>query len=265
MDRKSFNTIRLEMDERGIANLILNRAEKHNAMNAQMIAEITDAAALLAQNQAVRAVILRAEGKTFCAGGDLNWMRSQMDKSRDEKIVESSALAKMLRILDDMPQPLIGYVTGNAFGGGVGMMCVCDFVLAVEGAKFGLTETRLGLIPATIGPYVVRRLGEAKAREVFFTGTLFDAHEALRLGLVKSVLNPDVLSEALSAEISSILQCAPNAVRQAKALCLHLARDPNPDQLDYTANQLADCWERDETRDGIKAFFDKQKPAWVQS
>ncbi|MEM8836852.1 MAG: enoyl-CoA hydratase-related protein, partial [Pseudomonadota bacterium] len=163
----AYETIALTEDEDGIASLILDRPEKHNALSAQMIDELTLVAGEISASETIRAVILKANGKSFCAGGDLNWMKAQMDKPDDEKVREGMKLATMLRALDDLPKPLIACVTGNAFGGGLGMMCVADIVLSVPGAKFGLTETRLGLIPATIGPYVVRRLGEGPSRRIF--------------------------------------------------------------------------------------------------
>ncbi len=146
----NFTTISLTTDSRGIASLTLNRGEKHNAMSAKMIAELTEAAALINQDQAIRVVVLTGAGKSFCAGGDLNWMREQFDADRATRIAEAKKLAMMLFALNTLEKPLIGKVNGNAFGGGVGMMAVCDMVIAADHAKFGLTETKLGLIPATI-------------------------------------------------------------------------------------------------------------------
>ena len=155
----SYQTIRIETDARAIATLWLARADKHNALSEQMIDELTDAAGVLGRDPSVRAVILAAEGKSFCAGGDLGWMQEQMTADAATRRTGAEALAGMLNALNELPKPLIGRVHGNAFGGGVGMMSVCDVAVGARDAKFGLTETKLGLIPATIGPYVLARMG----------------------------------------------------------------------------------------------------------
>ena len=179
-----FETITVSTDVRGVATLTLNRREKHNAMSGQMITELTEAASQLGQDDAVRVVVLAAAGKTFCAGGDLGWMQDQMAADKKTRFVEARKLAEMLQALNTMPKPLIGALQGNAFGGGVGMAAVCDVAIGVDSLKMGLTETRLGLIPATIGPYVIARMGEARARRVFMSARLFDASEAVDLGLL---------------------------------------------------------------------------------
>ena len=168
-----FETLQIARDARGVATLQLARAEKHNALNATMISELRYAARLLGDDESVRVVILAAAGKSFCAGGDLGWMREQAEHDRTTKMAESSRLAHMLHAIDNLPKPVIAQVQGPAYGGGLGMLSVCDIVIATTGARFGFTETRLGLIPATIGPYVVRRLGEGRARQVFMNARIF--------------------------------------------------------------------------------------------
>lgn len=259
---KTYQTILLSVDERQIATITLNRADKHNALNAQMISELTDAAVWLASEPKVRAVILASTGKSFCAGGDLGWMQQQADKDRAGKMSESKALAHMLASLNALPKPLVGRIQGPAYGGGVGLMSVCDISIAVEGTKFGLTETRLGLIPATIGPFVVKRLGEGFARQVFFTGKFFDTDFALRSGLVSHVCNADELDQAVEAEIAPIFNCAPGAVADAKALCLELDQLQPDEVSDHTASALADRWETEEAKLGISAFFQRSSPPW---
>ena len=260
----SFDTIRISTDSHGVAHLWLARPEKHNALNAKMIEELRSATELLAHDDTVRVVILAGEGKSFCAGGDLTWMQEQAAKDREGKIAESTRLAKMLRDLDGLPKPLIGRVQGNAFGGGIGMMAVCDIVVAADRAIFALTETRLGLIPATIGPYVVRRLGEGHARQVFMNGKRFDATEARRLGLVSRVAGADELNNVVSEEINWFLDCAPGAVAETKALCLTLSRGGYANALSATAERLADRWDSTEAQAGIQSFFDHTKPPWVR-
>lgn len=255
-------TIKLEVDQRGVATLTLSVPEKHNAMSSQMIHEITDAAASLAVDETVRAVILTGEGKSFCAGGDLEWMKAQFAADRETRIEEAMKLATMLRDLNELPKPLIGRVNGQAYGGGIGMMSVCDISVGVEEAKFALTETRLGLIPATISPYVIARMGEGKARQVFMSGKRFSGAEAVSLGLLaKSVASED-LDKAVEAEIMPYLSTAPGAVTRAKKLARSLGPRIDEAVMLDTAQQLADCWESAEAHEGISAFLSKQKPTW---
>ncbi|WP_278924002.1 MULTISPECIES: crotonase/enoyl-CoA hydratase family protein [Pseudophaeobacter] len=262
----SFETIRVTTDARGIAEVTLNRPDKHNAMNAQMIAELSDAARSLSADSTVRAVVLRAEGASFCAGGDLGWMRAQAEKDRAGKMKEAGALATMLGLWNVLPKPLIGRVHGAAYGGGIGLVAVCDVVVAEDVARFALTETRLGLIPATIGPFVVGRMGEAFARQVFFTGKPFDTAFLMRAGMVARSCSAKHLDAAVEDEIRAILTCAPGAVARAKELSRRLAGIDDPaSAADYSANALADCWETEETQEGIAAFFAKETPSWRQS
>ena len=260
----TYETILIERDPRGVATLTLNRAEKHNALNARMIAELTAAAAELAADTAIRAVILTGAGASFCAGGDLTWMREQQTASRAGRIAEATKLALMLKALNELPKPLIGRVQGQAFGGGMGMMSVCDATIAATGPKFGFTEARLGLIPATISPYVVARMGLAHAREVFASARLFDAHEAVRLGLATRAVALGDLDAAVEAEIAPYLTAAPGAVAASKALLFRLAWPIDAATIEMTASALADQWETDEAAEGIAAFFEKRRAFWVQ-
>lgn len=257
-----FETISISADERGVATLTLDRAEKHNALSGQMIAELTQAASQLGQDGSVRVVVLAAAGKTFCAGGDLGWMQDQMAADKATRFVEARKLAEMLQALNTMPKPLIGALQGNAFGGGVGMAAVCDVAIGVDSLKMGLTETRLGLIPATIGPYVIARMGEARARRVFMSARLFDAPEAVDLGLLARVVSPEQLATAIEEEVRPYLSCAPGAVASAKALVRTLGPRIDDATIDQTINELVERWETEEAREGIAAFFEKRKPAW---
>ncbi len=255
-------TIAIETDGRGIATLRLARPEKHNALSAEMIGELTEAAARLAADAGVRAVILAAEGPTFCAGGDLGWMRAQIDADRGTRIAAALDLARMLRALDTLPKPLVGRLHGNAFGGGVGLACVCDVTIGTTDVLMGLTETRLGLIPATIGPYVAARIGPAKARAVFMSGQRFDAAEALRLGLLTRCVPATDLDAAVEAEVTPYLACAPGAVAEAKALLCGFAPPIDDALLARTAAALARRWDSAEAAEGIDAFFQKRTPGW---
>lgn len=257
-----YETVSIERDDRGVAWLWLDRAEKHNAMSAQMIGEITAAAQQLAADDTVRVVVLGAKGRTFCAGGDLGWMKDQFNAPPEERRTEAAALAYMLKALNDMPKPLIGRLQGNAFGGGVGMAAVCDIAIGVDSLSMALTETRLGLIPATIGPYVVARMGEAKARRVFFTGRKFGAAEAVALDLLSRAVPEDQLDAAVEEEILPALDCAPGAVARAKALVQYLGPRVGVEEIDHSVGELVACWEGDEAPEGIGGFFEKRKPRW---
>ncbi|MFQ6553298.1 crotonase/enoyl-CoA hydratase family protein [Aestuariibius insulae] len=254
-------TVRVEIEGRGVARVTLDRAEKHNAMSAQMIAELSQAAGILAADDAVRAVVLTGEGKSFCAGGDLGWMREQMAADAATRGAEARKLAEMLGAWDALPKPVIGRVQGNAFGGGVGLVSVCDVAVGVDALKMGLTEVRLGLIPATIGPYVAARMGVAKARRVFFSGRLFGAQEAVSLGLLARAVPEAELDEAVEAEVAPYLDAAPGAVAEAKALLRSFGQ---ADDVERSIAALVARWEGDEAEEGTAAFFGKRKAAWMR-
>lgn len=260
----SFETIRIDREGGGIARLTLDRAGKRNAMSARMIAELTEAAARLGADPAVRVVILQAEGRVFCAGGDLGWMQDQMAADAATRFAEARKLAMMLKALNEMPKPLIGRVHGAALGGGVGLACVCDVAVAAEGATFGLTETRLGLIPATIGPYVIARMGEARARRVFMSARIFGAAEAADLGIVARAVPEAALEDAVLDEARPYLATAPGAVAAAKALARRLGPPITDEIIDATIADLVRCWEGDEARGGVAAFLEKRSPPWAE-
>ncbi|MBL4917367.1 crotonase/enoyl-CoA hydratase family protein [Szabonella alba] len=257
-------TITIETDARGVATLTLNRPDKRNALSSDMMDDLTAAAADLGADPAVRVVVLTGAGDTFCAGGDLDWMRAQVAADDDTRAAEAHRLAGMLRALNELPKPLIGAVQGQAFGGGIGMMSVCDVAIGSTGARFGLTETRLGLIPATIGPYVVARMGQAMARRVFMSARLFDAEEAVQLGLLARAVPADDLAAAVEAEVIPYLSCAPGAVAEAKALIRDLGGLSAEAAIDHSVWALVARWQGDEAAEGIAAFFAKRKPGWVR-
>jgi len=257
-------TIRVDVDERGVATLTLARPDKHNAMNAEMISALTEAAARLGRDPAVRVVVLTGAGKSFCAGGDLGWMKDQMQADAETRAREARGLAEMLGALDRMPKPLIGRAQGQSFGGGVGLMSVCDVAIGVETAKIGLTEVRLGLIPATIGPYVVARMGAANARRVFFSGRIFGAAEAVELGLLARAVSAEDLDAAVEAEIAPYLSAAPGAVAAGKKLVADLVAPVDEARIALSIDALVARWEGEESAEGIGAFFDKRKPRWAE-
>ena len=260
----TYETLQIDVDARGVAELVLNRPDKHNALNAQMIAELTQAATALGRDASIRVVVLRGSGKSFCAGGDLGWMQDQMAADSETRAREAGKLAYMLQALNTMPKPLIGAVHGNAFGGGVGMASVCDVAIGADHIKLGLTEVRLGLIPATIGPYVVARMGEGRARRVFFSGRLFGAKEAVDLGLLASCVPSDALNDEIAAQVEPYLSAAPEAVAAAKALTRSLGAKIDDSTIEASIAALKAQWETKEASDGIGAFFAKQKAPWMR-
>lgn len=253
----SYETIKFSSDDRGVATLTLARPEKHNALNEIMMHEITNACDCINKNDAIRVAILTAEGNSFCAGGDLNWMKAQMQADRAGKIEQAKVLSNMLLCLDTLQKPLIGRIEGNAFGGGIGMMAVCDIVIAKKGLKFALTETKLGLIPATIAPFVLRRMSETYARQVFFTAKTFSTDFAFRSGLISLVCDEDELDHAIENEIAAILLTQPKAVTAAKSLLQKLRPSIENEEITLSIEALADCWETQEAKIQISKFLNK--------
>lgn len=252
----------LNIDDRGVAHLTLNRPEVHNAFDEALIAQLTRCFIQLEGNPAVRLVVLSGAGKSFSAGGDLNWMRSMKDYSRAENIADAERLAVMYATLDGFSKPLIGVVHGAALGGGSGLAAVCDFVLAADDAKFGFTETRLGILPAVIGPYAIRRIGTGNARAYFLSGTPFDAATALRIGLAHRVVARAELDAARATLIKEFLHAAPGAAQQAKALIAAVTAS-GADVMALTTEAIADARTGDEGQEGMDALLNKRKAHWM--
>jgi methylglutaconyl-CoA hydratase len=262
MTSRTFQTITVETDTRGVARLTLNRPAKHNALNGQLIDELKQAADLLASDDSVRVAVLTGEGKSFCAGGDFNWFKGNAAADRATRIRESSKLAHMLNALNGLPKPLIGRIQGPAYGGGVGMISVCDIAVGVDTARFGLTEVRLGLIPANISPHVVARIGAANARATMLSGALFSAANAEKIGLLNETVTPDDLDARIDSIIADHLEAALGAVGETKRLIAYVASHSITDNMIYTADRLADAWETDEGSTGINSFLGKTLPPW---
>ena len=259
-----YETLSQHIDDRGVATLTLDRVARHNAMSAAMMDDLQTAAGRLGRDPAVRVVVLTGAGESFCAGGDLDWMRSQMKADGATRAREARRLAQMLGALDALPRPLIGRVQGQAFGGGMGLISVCDVAVGVAQARFGFTETRLGLIPATIAPYVIARMGAARARRVFMSGRRFDAEEAVALGLLARAVAPEALDAAVEAEIAPYLAAAPGGVAEAKALVRNLGPRIDEAAIAESIDALITRWESAEAAEGIAAFFERRKPRWAE-
>jgi len=259
----TYDTLDVSRDGRGVVTVRLTLPETHNALSARMMDELTAVAGVLGGDES-RVVVLTGTGKSFCAGGDLRWMRAQFDADAAGRAREGKRLAGMLQALNTMPKPLVVRAQGNAFGGGVGLCCIADVAIGADTALFGLTETRLGLIPATIGPYVIARMGEGRARRVFMNARRFDASEAVDLGILARAVAVDDLDAAVEAEVIPYLACAPGAVADAKRLARSLGPVIDETVIAATIDALAARWKGDEAVEGVGAFFDKRKPKWAK-
>ncbi|MCY4288887.1 MAG: crotonase/enoyl-CoA hydratase family protein [Aestuariivita sp.] len=259
---ENFETIDLNADQNGIAYLTLDREDKRNALSALMLTELAAAAKKIDQSDDIRVVILTGAGETFCAGADLAWMREQMAADVDTRAREATRLAETLFALNTLSKPLIGALQGNAFGGGVGLASVCDVVFGASHIKMALTEVKLGIIPATIGPYVYARIGEAECRRLFLSGRTFESDEALNCGLLSRVTHSSELWEEVEDEAYSFLSCAPGAVAAAKKLARSFGVSIDQDTIAMTIAALKERWETEEAAEGISAFFEKRPPYW---
>jgi methylglutaconyl-CoA hydratase len=256
-------SIKTTIAEDGRATVTLNRPEIHNAFDDALIADLRWVLDDLAARDEVRLVVLASEGKSFSAGADLNWIKRMAGYSEAENLADSMALAHMLQRLDTMPVPTIARVQGAAFGGGVGLVACCDVAVASAPAKFSLSEVRLGLIPATIGPYVVNAIGSRQARRYFLTAERFDAAEGQRIGLVHAVCAPDDLDATLNGIATELLKGGPSALRQGKALIERVTGGVPDSVLADTAERIARIRTEPEGREGVAAFLEKRKPGWV--
>ena len=247
-----------------IARVTLNRPEVRNAFNEVLIAELTSAFTELGARPDLRAIVLAAEGKAFCAGADLNWMKAMAGYSWDENHADATRLADMLWAIYSCPVPVIARVQGDVYAGGVGLVACADIVVAVDGAAFCLSEARLGLLPATIGPYVVKALGEQASRRYFVTAERFATDEARRLGLVHEVVAAEALDAKVDELCIAIAANGPAAVRACKRLVKDVAsREITPALRDDTARRIADIRASDEGREGVQSFLNKTKPSWL--
>ena len=248
-----------------VARVTLNRPEVRNAFNETLIAELTGTFNALGERADLRAIVLAAEGKAFCAGADLNWMKAMAGYSWDENHADASKLADMLWALYSCPVPVVARVQGDVYAGGVGLVACADIVVAADGAGFCLSEAKLGLLPATIGPYVVKALGEQASRRYFVTAERFSAAEAHRLGLVHEVVAAEALDAKVDELVAALTANGPAATRACKRLVKDVAsREITPELRDDTARRIADIRASDEGRGGVQSFLNKTKPAWLQ-
>ncbi|WP_371765618.1 enoyl-CoA hydratase/isomerase family protein [Massilia sp.] len=259
-----FQTLQLTQ-EGYVATVWLNRPDVRNAFNETSIAEIAQVFDMLDECTGVRAVVLAARGPAFCAGADLNWMRRMAGYSHAENVDDAGQLARMLRSIYRCAKPVVARIQGDCYAGGVGLAAACDVVVAAEGVKFCLSEVKLGLIPATISPYVIKALGEQAARRYFLTAEIIPAAEAHRIGFVHELAPDGALNERVAGIVRALLLASPNAVGEAKRLVQDVASRPVDDGLVAdTVDRIADIRASDDGREGIQSFLDKRKPAWCR-
>jgi len=248
----------------GVATVRLNRPEVRNAFNEIMIGELTGAFRALGADAGIRAIVLAAEGPAFCAGADLGWMKKMASFTRAENLADAAQLADMLRTIYACPKPVVAKVQGDCYAGGMGLIAACDIAVAIETSHFCLSEVKLGLIPATISPYVVKAIGENAARRYFLTAERFSAQEARRIGFVHEVVPAEALDATVGEIVKALVANSPNAVKEAKRLVHDVADAPLSDALIAdTAERIADIRSSDEGKEGVRSFLEKRKPGWL--
>jgi methylglutaconyl-CoA hydratase len=246
-----------------IATVTLRRPEVHNAFNTQMIQELTEAFTTLGADERLHAVVLTGEGASFCAGADVSMMREAANYSEEQNVEDALRMADMLYTINSFPCPVLARVNGVALGGGVGLVSVCDIVIAAENARFAFSEVKLGIAPAVISPFAMRKIGESAARALFVTGERFSAERAQRLGLVQAVVPREHLDDAVEKALNELLTSAPQAIRVCKALAMTVGQMSYEQARHYTAATIARLRAGQEGQEGLRAFLEKRTPAWI--
>jgi methylglutaconyl-CoA hydratase len=265
----AFETLKVQLDSRGVLSVALNRPEVRNAFNETVISELGRVFGKEALRPEVRLVVLRGEGPVFSGGGDLNWMKKAVNYTFEENLKDTRELSRLFAVMNECPKPVIGAIHGAAIGGGVGLVSICDYVIASADTQFSLSEVRLGIVPACIGPFVVAKIGASHARALFMSAERFSAERALQIGLVhETAADASALAASVERLITNMLQCGPNAVASAKQLVLNLSwpekRAKTPDCLEYVSTMLAELRVQPEGQEGVRAFLEKRKPSWMK-
>jgi len=254
---------KLNIDQRGVATVSLNRPELHNAFNDALITDLIKCFRELENNNSVRVVVLTGEGKSFCAGADLNWMKAMKDYSFEENVKDSQNLAELFQTINAFSRPVIGRINGHALGGGAGLVACCDYVLAVDTANIAFTEVRLGLIPAAISPFVIAKIGESHARASFLSGAKINMSRAFVMGLVHQVTTLERLDQDLEVVLADFLLAGPNAARSAKELVREVVNAPTKEAVrDYTCSAIAKARASEEGQEGMSSLLEKRKASW---
>ena len=260
---REFETITCSLEDK-IATVTLNRPEVHNAFNEVMIAELTEIFKKISEDDGARAVVLTGSGKSFSAGADLNWMKKMINFSYDQNLDDSLKLAELFYLMYSLPKPTIAKVNGAAIGGGTGLVAVCDIAIASEKAKLSLSEVKLGLVPACISPYVIRKVGEGRCREFFLTGERLTAKRAAELGLVNQAVPPEELDQAVQEKAAQLVSSGPEALAMCKELLKNVPGMEFERAKTYTADMIASMRISDEGQEGMNAFLEKRKPKWTE-
>lgn len=255
-----------EVDKRGVATVTLNRPHKHNAFDDALIKELTGLFKRAGDDNQVRGLVLAANGKSFCAGADANWMKRMAGYSFEENVADARALATMLHTLNTLPKPTVAKVQGSAFGGAVGLIACCDMAIGSKMSKFCLSEVKLGLIPATIAPYVIDAIGKRIARRYFTTAEVFSARRARRLGLLSEAVTEEELDSTVEELIEQLLKNSPDAVSAAKQLIFDIAdhQDDDEELMEKTSLRIATIRVSEQGQEGLSAFLEKRRPNWMQ-
>jgi methylglutaconyl-CoA hydratase len=256
-------SIRLDVSH-GIANVTLARPEVRNAFNADVIEQLHDVFARITAADDVRAVVLGGDGKVFCGGADIGWMRASLDLSLDANIADAQRMSDMFRTIDNCPKPVVGRIQGAALGGGAGLAAVCDVAVAAEDAVFGFTEVKLGIIPAVISPFVIAKIGTSHARALFLTGERFDARRARHIGLVHEVVPAVELGAAVERVVEELFTAGPSAVHAAKLLIRRVADNTYDDSRAITTRAIAQQRISDEGQEGLRAFLERRRPSFAK-
>lgn len=250
--------------ENYVATITLNRPDKRNAFNDDVISELTQAFQTIGQRDDVRVVVLAANGKAFCAGADLNWMRAMADYTRDENLADADKLAQMLATIYRCPKPTVAAIQGDVYAGGMGLVAACDIAIAVKNANFCLSEVKLGLIPATISPYVIRAMGARMAHRYFLTAEVFDAKEAKKIGFIHERVDEEEFGQTIERIVTSLVNNSPNAVSVCKQLVQNVAYAELDDELiTDTVAGIADIRASIEGKEGVQSFLQKRQPSWL--
>jgi methylglutaconyl-CoA hydratase len=258
------NLFEFRKDERGVAFVTLNRPDIHNAFNDELILGLTNVFKEMDLDESVRLVVLSGNGKSFCAGADLNWMKSMVSFTEEENFKDSQNLANLFFTINNFKKPVIGKINGSALGGGCGLVSVCDFVITHSKAKFGFTEVKLGLLPATISPFVIAKIGESHARALFMSGHMFKARHAKKIGLVHKVVEPEELDEKTNEAINNFLVAGPKAAMASKSLIKNVLIKEGRELIEYTCKEIAKIRISPEGQDGMNALLEKRKPKWIK-
>ena len=262
-DLMDFKTIKYEPGDE-VTRITFCRPEVHNAFNDDVIYEMTDVFKSMEKDNPPRMVILSGEGKSFCAGADLNWMKRVINQSFEENLKESQALAELFAAIYNFGSPVIGRINGAAIGGGVGFVAACDIAIAAESAIFSFSEVKIGLVPACIGPYVVKKIGEGKARQFFITGERLKAEKAFEIGLLSAIVKDDELDNAVNNLVNMIMSSGPEAVAVAKKLVSSVPNMSEEEYKFFTAEMIAKLRISNEGQEGMNAFLQKRKPEWIK-